>query len=444
VTKGEFTIPIPGHRFRITENRPPTANKQDTDHQGHGKLAWWWVAAAQTRSMPPPSQLKIHLVDDDIFSAALYGRHIKDLGYEQVTLFRDGVQCLAWLDKAPDVIFLDHHMEPWNGIEVLKRIKRNSPHVHVVLLSGQQDVKTAVDALKYGAFDYVIKGAGDVERITAVLQKIHQFRAAITRKKFSLTEWIARILFGQLPWVLSKDRLMLMMLAVTTLLSSCQVQPLLQSTSPRDAVALLRHGPPPAHRIRPDDKISVSVWNHDELSVGSVFTIFNTHESFGKWLLVDGQGVVTLPGIGEIKLGGRTCQQAEEELQRAYAKTLVDPVVVVKVLNRQITLLGEVRMPGTYVIEKERVTLAEALGMAQGMTDFADRRKVELIRDGIPYLIDMTVFDDTQVNDLPIGSGDLIVIQSRNYKALAQRAPMIIPFASAITAIALILSVSGK
>jgi DNA-binding NtrC family response regulator len=146
--------------------------------------------------MQPLEQLNIHLVDDDVFTAALYGKHIKGLGHEQVTLFQDGVQCLNWLDREPDVIFLDHQMEPWNGVEVLKRIKRNSPHVHVVLLSGQDDVKVAVDALKYGAFDYVVKGEGDLERINVVLNKIITVRALVAKEKKSLKGRIARAILG--------------------------------------------------------------------------------------------------------------------------------------------------------------------------------------------------------------------------------------------------------
>ena len=140
--------------------------------------------------------LNIHLVDDDLFSAALYGKHIKGLGFERLTLFHDGVTCLQWLDREPDVIFLDHQMEPWNGVEVLKRIKRSSPHVHVVLLSGQDDVAVAVDALKYGAFDYVVKGEGDLDRIKVVLDKIIQVRALLEQEKKSLKGRIARVILG--------------------------------------------------------------------------------------------------------------------------------------------------------------------------------------------------------------------------------------------------------
>lgn len=143
-------------------------------------------------NMQPLEQLNIHLVDDDLFSAALYGKHIKGLGYERVTLFHDGVQCLEWLDREPDVIFLDHQMEPWNGVEVLKRIKRNAPEVHVVLLSGQEDVKVAVDALKYGAFDYVVKGEGDLERIKVVLDRIIHVRQLLAAERRSIKGRIAR------------------------------------------------------------------------------------------------------------------------------------------------------------------------------------------------------------------------------------------------------------
>jgi polysaccharide biosynthesis/export protein len=236
----------------------------------------------------------------------------------------------------------------------------------------------------------------------------------------------------------------LLLIALVLALSSCRVQPLLRSSSPLAVDSLWAMDTLLAQPIKADDKLTVSVWNHDELSVGSLFTIYNTNESFGKWLLVDERGVVMLPGLGPVRLGGLTCSAAQDTLRTLYAKNLVDPVVVVKVLNRTVTVLGEVRSPGGYVMEKERVTLGEVLGMTQGLTDFADNSKVEVVRNGVSYRVDMTVLDEQRANAIVLRSGDLVNVPSRNHKALAQRANIIIPFASAITAVALILSVAGK
>ena len=74
----------------------------------------------------------------------------------------------------PDVIFLDYRMEPMDGLDVLRKIKRFNPDIYLVVISGQDDMNVAVNALKYGAFDYIIKDDNDLVKIEAVLKKIQQ------------------------------------------------------------------------------------------------------------------------------------------------------------------------------------------------------------------------------------------------------------------------------
>ncbi|MEC4049264.1 response regulator [Flavobacterium sp. SUN046] len=118
------------------------------------------------------NQFKFFLVDDDVFFANLYDQHIKNLNYKDVTYYSNGNDCLSNLNKNPDIIFLDHNMDDMTGFEVLKKIKRYNPNIYVIMISGQESIKTAVDALKYGAFDYIIKDKDVCEKIEIVINKI--------------------------------------------------------------------------------------------------------------------------------------------------------------------------------------------------------------------------------------------------------------------------------
>jgi DNA-binding NtrC family response regulator len=118
------------------------------------------------------NQFKFFLVDDDVFFANLYDQHIKNLNYTDVTYYSNGNDCLSNLNKNPDIIFLDHNMDDMTGFEVLKKIKRYNPNIYVIMISGQESIKTAVDALKYGAFDYIIKDKDVCEKIEIVINKI--------------------------------------------------------------------------------------------------------------------------------------------------------------------------------------------------------------------------------------------------------------------------------
>jgi len=224
-------------------------------------------------------------------------------------------------------------------------------------------------------------------------------------------------------------------------LSSCNTQNLFRTSNSGSISDLINGDENYHHVIQKDDKISLSIWNHDDMSVGSVFSIYNSNEAYGKWILVDEHGQVVLPKIGTYAIGGLTCPSAADSLKNRYAKFLVDPVIVVKVLNREVTLLGELRTPGTYILEKEKNTITEVLGMAEGFANYADLAKVQVIRNGVSYNLDLTKLDESLLHNIVIESGDIIHVPSKRGKSLDQKAPTLIPFSSSLTAIAVVISI---
>jgi DNA-binding NtrC family response regulator len=122
--------------------------------------------------MENQNKLKFYIVDDDIFCANMYQQDLNTMGFNDVTYFNNGSDCLRNLDERPDIILLDHNMEGISGFEVLKKIKRYNPNIYVVMISGQETIKTAVDALKFGAFDYVSKDSNVSEKIVQIINKI--------------------------------------------------------------------------------------------------------------------------------------------------------------------------------------------------------------------------------------------------------------------------------
>lgn len=122
--------------------------------------------------MESQSEFKFFIVDDDVFCSSLYEQHLNNIGCTNITHFSNGIDCLNNLHENPDIIFLDHNMNDLTGFEVLKKIKRINPAIYVVMISGQDDIKTAVDALKYGAFDYLIKDDQVSTKIKMLISKI--------------------------------------------------------------------------------------------------------------------------------------------------------------------------------------------------------------------------------------------------------------------------------
>lgn len=222
-------------------------------------------------------------------------------------------------------------------------------------------------------------------------------------------------------------------------ISSCSYQNIFSSDQSNDLGELLRMDTTYQHIIQPDDKLSISVWNHENLSIGSVFGIYNSNEVYGRWIMVDPNGDAMLPKLGKVHLEGLTIMEASDSLSSLYASFLVDPIIVVKIQNREVSVLGEVRTPGKYTLEKESNTLTEVIAMAQGFEFYADKSEVLLLRNNKVYKIDFTVLENNDYQII-VQNGDVISVSSRGGKLVDKRAPTLIAFASAITALAVLIS----
>lgn len=128
-------------------------------------------------------QPKIFLVDDDLFCLKLMEQAIRSSGYHDIHTFENGSDCLNNLTEEPDIIFLDQMMGSVSGVEVLKAIKRFNPDIYVVFVSGQQQVEVAVESLKFGAFDYIVKNETQRVKLSSVLEKIMLLRARLNQRK---------------------------------------------------------------------------------------------------------------------------------------------------------------------------------------------------------------------------------------------------------------------
>jgi two-component SAPR family response regulator len=132
--------------------------------------------------MKTKNELSIFLVDDDLFSLELYHQVLNNLGYTNIASFEKSSDCLNKLIEQPDVIFLDYNMDNLNGIDILKKIKRFNPNILVLFISAQKEIQVAVDSLKYGAFDYIVKTDFTEEKIKVAMDKVEWMFELMRRK----------------------------------------------------------------------------------------------------------------------------------------------------------------------------------------------------------------------------------------------------------------------
>ena len=386
---------------------------------------------------------KVFLVDDDPFYGLLYEKMLRQLGVQDITIYQDGQELINALTLHPEIVFLDYNMQNMDGLEVLKKIKRINPDVYVVFISGQESLTVAVDALKYGAFDYIIKGEGDQEKIAAVLEKIKTVRTKLSedrKNKKGNSGFFGRI----------KSVLFMIPVVITAVgFNGCTAQHLFNkneslSTLVVGDTAWFKNDPNYEYSIRQDDKITISVWNHDDLSVGSLYGIYNSNEVYGKWLMVDAAGNIPVPHIGVVNVGGLTIRQAKDTLVKRYSALVVNPVLEVKVLNKDVTVLGEVKTPGNYLLEKENNSLVELIGRAGDFEFYADRKHIQVLRmaDGLQrkITVNLTGRDQKFETNIQLHPHDIVVIPSRRGKMWDKKSGSVIPVASVISALALVFN----
>jgi len=155
--------------------------------------------------------------------------------------------------------------------------------------------------------------------------------------------------------------------------------------------------------IKKDDRLTIIVSGADKtvtapynLTLGEMTTGYSSTgnpEQSTLTYLVDPDGNINFPILGIIHVEGMTRNQLVNYLQTEIGKDVKDPIVYVSIRNYKITVLGEVRNPGTYTMDSEKITILQALGRAGDLNLTAERDGILLIREenGVPrhYTIDL-------------------------------------------------------
>ena len=147
-------------------------------------------------------------------------------------------------------------------------------------------------------------------------------------------------------------------------------------------------GPTPdTYKIRPNDHLYIHVISDDPTSVAFLNLMPASGGGAGGQnldlvtFIVDETGNIYYPQFGKMHVAEQTIDQIREELQGKVNKFMENASVFVKLVNRTITVLGEVRSPGQHEMDKNQLSVFEAIGTAGDITDFGNRRTVKLIRE---------------------------------------------------------------
>ncbi len=143
--------------------------------------------------------LRIFVVEDDPWYGELLSYHLGLNPDNQVTRYESAEALLEAMRDAPDVVTLDFSLPDMQGDELLQRLKNLSPETAVVVISGQEDISTALNLIRQGAYDYFVKNeetrdrlwnaVNNIRKNVALTLEVKQLRAQVGNK-YDLSQMI--------------------------------------------------------------------------------------------------------------------------------------------------------------------------------------------------------------------------------------------------------------
>ncbi len=163
-----------------------------------------------------------------------------------------------------------------------------------------------------------------------------------------------------------------------------------------------------------------------------------------QYYIVDVNGNINFPIIGDIKLVGLTKSEAINLIEEKLEPYLQDAIVSIKFLSYKISVTGEVLRPGQYTIDNERVTILDALALAGDMTIYGKRKNVLVIRENYGKLEFARLnLSSDEIFTSPyyyLQQNDVIYVEPNNVKAISGL--NISLYLSAITTLASVITVA--
>lgn len=186
--------------------------------------------------------------------------------------------------------------------------------------------------------------------------------------------------------------------------------------------------------MRPKDKLSILV-NSQDMRLTNLFNLPIISQQVGQEIssgtnrglsgyTVDSKGDIDFPVLGKIHIEGMTREQVAAHIkQELQSHDLVkDPVVTVEFMNLTVSVMGEVNKPGRYNIDKDNITILDALSQAGDLTIYGKREKVLVLRneEGKQRVYGVDLCSGNHIYSSPVyylQQGDVVYVEPNDTKA---------------------------
>lgn len=210
------------------------------------------------------------------------------------------------------------------------------------------------------------------------------------------------------------------------------------------------------YRVQPFDILNVTIRSTDnqaadyfnmQSSVDQQLNFLGDASLFISGYSVSENGEITMPILGSIQVKDKKVEEIRMLLQNSLSKYLKDAVVNVKLVSFKISVLGEVNNPGQHRVNNEQSTILEALSIAGDLNDFANRKKIKLIRQNSEgteiVLLDLTRPEFVQSKYFYVYPNDVIYAEPRKGVGLRRNLGLIGATAGVVSTLILLFDFLG-
>lgn len=209
------------------------------------------------------------------------------------------------------------------------------------------------------------------------------------------------------------------------------------------------------YRISAKDEIYIQISSTLNKEVTALFSTNSSMNSMGNMLnsdvgvyvntySVNDSGYVEIPLIGKVDAAGKSLNEFTAMVKKKALEYVNDAVVVVKLMSFRVTVIGEVKRPTVITNYHDRLSILEAIAQAGDMTDYADRKKVTIVRNlkGINTTIPVDLNSRSLLSNpgYNLQPGDVVIVDPRKGKSTQMNIPTYSIFLSSVSTLILLLN----
>lgn len=186
----------------------------------------------------------------------------------------------------------------------------------------------------------------------------------------------------------------IMIFIITLFFSSCvshrNLEYLRDKDNKKEVIISYAEAKIPDYKLKANDELNINIKSLDDPATNVFQTLGNQQSSSGYTTpysasltsyMIDKSGFIQLPVIGNMYVKDKTIPEVISMLQDSINNILSSPTVTVKLVNRYVSVLGEVARPGNFSYAYEKLNVFDALGLAGDITTYGDRNEVTLVRN---------------------------------------------------------------